>query len=158
VLDAQLVPAAAELVRGRLQLVERLGPAVDEAYEALAEDGRRVGHSYEAEWAPEPLGIDGVDEIEDHLRAALVTRRFPAEVDLVELNRPPERAVIGIHQERAQLVQPGPGGFVRAEPQQPLQILEQDSSDVGLAGGWHVIRHLEDLLQIATPSTGDSFV
>src|SRR5207237_6522949 len=37
--------------------------------------GRRVGHSYEAEWAPEPLGIDDVDEIEDHLRAALVARR-----------------------------------------------------------------------------------
>jgi len=75
VLDAQLVPAAAELVRGRLQLVERLGPAVSEAYEALAEDGRRVAHSYEAEWAPEPLGIGDVDDIEDHLRAALTARR-----------------------------------------------------------------------------------
>ena len=38
VLDEQLVPAAAELVRGRLQLVERLGPAVNAAYAAL---GRR---------------------------------------------------------------------------------------------------------------------
>src|SRR5580765_8309545 len=75
VLDAQLVPAAAELVRGRLQLMERLGPAVDEAYEALAEDGRRVGHSYEAEWAPAPLEIGDVDEIEGYLRAALVARR-----------------------------------------------------------------------------------
>jgi DNA replication and repair protein RecF len=75
VLDEQLVQSAGELVRGRLQLVERLGPAVDAAYEALAEDGREVGHSYEAEWAPAPLGIADVDEIDDYLRAALVARR-----------------------------------------------------------------------------------
>jgi DNA replication and repair protein RecF len=75
VLDEQMVQAAGELVRGRLQLVERLGPAVDEAYEALADDGRRVGHSYEAEWAPGPLALDDVEAIEDHLRAALVARR-----------------------------------------------------------------------------------
>ena len=75
VLDEQMAQAAGELVRGRLQLVERLGPAVDEAYEALADDGRRVGHSYDAEWAPSPLALDDVEEIEDYLRAALVARR-----------------------------------------------------------------------------------
>jgi DNA replication and repair protein RecF len=75
VLDDQLVQAGGELVRGRLQLVERLGPAVDEAYEALAGDSREVGHSYEADWAPAPLGIDDVGGIEEHLRAALVARR-----------------------------------------------------------------------------------
>ena len=35
VLDEQLVRAAGALVRGRLQLVDRLGPAVDSAYAAL---------------------------------------------------------------------------------------------------------------------------
>ena len=75
VLDDQLVVAAGELVRGRLQLVERLGPAVAASYRALAEDGREVAQSYEAEWAPEPLGIGDVDEIADHLRAALIARR-----------------------------------------------------------------------------------
>lgn len=75
VLDDQLVQAGGELVRGRLQLVERLGPAVGEAYEALAEDGRPVACAYEAEWAPGPLGVAEVDAIEEHLRAALVARR-----------------------------------------------------------------------------------
>jgi DNA replication and repair protein RecF len=75
VLDEQLVTAGGELVRGRLQLVDRLGPAVSEAYDALASDGRRVGYSYEAEWAPDPLDAGAVDAIETHLRGALVARR-----------------------------------------------------------------------------------
>jgi len=64
----------------RLHLMERLGPAVDEAYEALAEMDARWGTPYEAEWAPQPLGISDVDAIEDHLRAALAVRRR-AEID-----------------------------------------------------------------------------
>ncbi|MDQ1510134.1 MAG: replication and repair protein RecF, partial [Actinomycetota bacterium] len=76
VLDEQLVQSAGELVRGRLQLVERLGPAVDDAYEALADGPKNhVGESYSADWAPEPLGIGDVDAIDDHLRTALVARR-----------------------------------------------------------------------------------
>src|SRR3954447_5805291 len=76
VLDEQLVQSAGELVRGRLQLVERLGPAVDDAYEALADGPKNhVGESYEADWAPEPLGIGDIDAIDDHLRNALVARR-----------------------------------------------------------------------------------
>jgi DNA replication and repair protein RecF len=75
VLDEQLVHAAAELVRGRLQLVDRLGPAVNAAYAALAADGRPVAESYEAEWAPEPLGIADAGAVEGLLRAALVARR-----------------------------------------------------------------------------------
>jgi DNA replication and repair protein RecF len=76
VLDEQLVQSAGELVRGRLQLVERLGPAIDDAYEALADGPKNhVRESYEAEWAPGPLGIGDVDAIDDHLRAALVARR-----------------------------------------------------------------------------------
>ncbi len=81
VLDEQLVQSAGELVRGRLQLVDRLGPAIDDAYEALADgpknDGleNHVRESYEAEWAPQPLGIGDLDAVDDHLRAALVARR-----------------------------------------------------------------------------------
>jgi DNA replication and repair protein RecF len=76
VLDEQLVQSAGELVRGRLQLVDRLGPAIDDAYEALADGPKNhVRESYEAEWAPEPLGIGDLDAIDDHLRTALVARR-----------------------------------------------------------------------------------
>ena len=75
VLDEQLVHAAAELVRGRLQLVDRLGPAVEAAYAALAADGRPVAERYEAEWAPAPLGIADASAVEELLRAAVVARR-----------------------------------------------------------------------------------
>jgi DNA replication and repair protein RecF len=76
VLDEQLVQSAGELVRGRLQLVDRLGPAIDAAYEALADGPKNhVRESYEAEWAPEPLRIGDLDAIDDHLRTALVARR-----------------------------------------------------------------------------------
>jgi DNA replication and repair protein RecF len=75
VLDEQLVNAAGELVRGRLQLVDRLGPAVNAAYAALADDGRPVAETYEAEWAPEPLRIGNTGDVDELLRAALEARR-----------------------------------------------------------------------------------
>jgi DNA replication and repair protein RecF len=80
VLDEQLVHAAAELVRGRLQLVDRLGPAAQAAYAALAGDGRVVTAHYEAEWAPAPLALVDTDTVAGHLRDALVARRR-AEID-----------------------------------------------------------------------------
>jgi DNA replication and repair protein RecF len=80
VLDEQLVGAATELVRGRLQLVERLDPVIAAAYAGLAGDGRPVGQSYEAEWASEPLAAGDAEEIAGLLRAALAARRR-AEVD-----------------------------------------------------------------------------
>jgi len=75
VIDEQFVHAAAELVRGRLQLVDRLGPAVNAAYAGLAEDDRRVAETYEAEWAPEPLGINDAGAVEQLLRDAVVAKR-----------------------------------------------------------------------------------
>jgi DNA replication and repair protein RecF len=75
VLDEQLVAAASELVRGRLQLVDRLGPAVNAAYAELAEDGRAVAETYEAEWSPEPLGSADTGAVEELLRAAVTARR-----------------------------------------------------------------------------------
>ena len=80
VLDEQLIGAASELVRGRPQLVDRLGPAVDAAYAGLAADGRPVGAAYEAEWAPEPLGPGDTAGIGDLLRSAIAARRR-AEID-----------------------------------------------------------------------------
>jgi len=80
VLDDQLVGAAAELVRGRLQLVDRLGPAVHAAYAGLAGDGRAVGDHYEAEWAPGPLGGADTDAVEGYVRDAITARRR-AEID-----------------------------------------------------------------------------
>jgi len=80
VLDEQLVRAAAELVRGRLQLVDRLGPAANAAYAGLAGDGRIVAETYEAEWAPGPLGGGDTDAVEGFLRDAVAARRR-AEID-----------------------------------------------------------------------------
>jgi DNA replication and repair protein RecF len=85
VFDEQLVHAAAELIRGRLRLVERLAPAIDAAYQALADDARAVTATYEAEWSEAPLTVadietDGGTGIDDRLRAAL-ERRQRAEID-----------------------------------------------------------------------------
>src|SRR5262245_36366507 len=80
VMDDQLVRAAAELVRGRLQLVDRLGPAANAAYAGLAGDSRPVAEAYEAEWAPGPLGVADTDAVEGYLRDAIAAKRR-AEID-----------------------------------------------------------------------------
>jgi DNA replication and repair protein RecF len=77
VFDEQLVRAGAELIRGRLRLVDRLVPVVAGAYRSLTRDDTLVEATYEAEWAegaPQPADVDGI------LRAALAARR-PAELD-----------------------------------------------------------------------------
>jgi DNA replication and repair protein RecF len=78
VFDEQLARAGGELVRGRLRLVDRLGPAITEAYAHLA--GRRVATEgrYEAEWAG-PQGLDP-DTADDRLHDALIAAR-PREID-----------------------------------------------------------------------------
>ncbi len=74
VFDEQLVRAGAELTRGRLRLLARLSPAVDEAYRALAHGARGVGASYEPEWGggadPSPDA-----DLEAGMRAVLEQRR-----------------------------------------------------------------------------------
>jgi DNA replication and repair protein RecF len=74
VFDEQLVHAAAEIVRGRLRLIERLVPAVVRGYHSLASDDTAIDAQYVAEW----FG-DG-DTIEDQLRDAIAQRRR-AEID-----------------------------------------------------------------------------
>jgi DNA replication and repair protein RecF len=80
VFDDQLVRASAELVRGRVRLVDRLAPTINAAYRALADETRSVSARYEAEWAGGPLPSDDAAELEGLLRAALSDRRR-AELD-----------------------------------------------------------------------------
>src|SRR5262249_8258137 len=77
VFDEQLVAAGGELVRGRLRLVERLLPIVDEAYRRLAtDDALVVDGRYEAEWAAgAESGPPAAGEVEELLRSALAARR-----------------------------------------------------------------------------------
>jgi DNA replication and repair protein RecF len=77
VFDDQLVHAGAEVVRGRLRLLERLVPATADAYERLAHDARPVAATYQSEYADDPLTAADTDEggIEDLLRSALEGRR-----------------------------------------------------------------------------------
>jgi DNA replication and repair protein RecF len=58
VFDLQLATAGAELARGRVRLLERLVPAVADAYAQLAGARTPITTSYEAEWAPAGLGGD----------------------------------------------------------------------------------------------------
>ncbi|MCU1466491.1 MAG: replication and repair protein RecF [Actinomycetia bacterium] len=82
VFDDQLVHAGAELTRGRLRLLERLVPAISDAYEMLALDARPVDATYVSESASEPLtaGDADVNVVEELLREAL-SRRRRAEID-----------------------------------------------------------------------------
>jgi len=80
VFDEQLVHAGAELVRGRLRLLERLVPAVASAYEMLALDARPITGTYESESSPDPLTAADADAVEDLLRETLA-RRQRAEID-----------------------------------------------------------------------------
>lgn len=97
VFDEQLARAGAELVRGRLRLVERLVPAVDAAYRDLAPAGGSVTARYEPDWC-EPLSVDDADAVEDLIRDALARRaRAEAErgVTLVGPHRDEWRLEIG---------------------------------------------------------------
>jgi DNA replication and repair protein RecF len=75
VFDSQLAHAGAELVDGRLRLIEQLAPEVGRAYQELAgETDASITAMYEADWAGGALGPAGGD-IEARLLAALVTGR-----------------------------------------------------------------------------------
>jgi DNA replication and repair protein RecF len=65
--DEQLVRAGAELVRGRLKLLERLAAPLGKAYGDVAGAAADVAGAYEASWAREPLDEAG-DVILDETR------------------------------------------------------------------------------------------
>lgn len=75
VLDERLAATGAELVRGRLDLVEQLTPEIGVAYESLAGATPGLGVQYEAEWAEGTLDAARAGEVEDLLRAALAAQR-----------------------------------------------------------------------------------
>lgn len=74
VFDEQLVRAGSELVRGRLQLVDRLTGPIDDAYRALAAEATGIEVTYEAEWAEGAIA-PAVEAVEELLRAALTAHR-----------------------------------------------------------------------------------
>jgi DNA replication and repair protein RecF len=80
--DDQLTRAGAELVRGRLKLLERLEAPMAKAYADLAGAGAAdVAGAYEAGWAPgETLDESRLDEVAPLLAAALARSR-PADLD-----------------------------------------------------------------------------
>jgi DNA replication and repair protein RecF len=77
VFDEQLARAGAEIVRGRLRLIDRLTPAVEHAYAQLVDRVAEVSGRYEADWAPE--GVD-VETVHERLRDALRALR-PKEIE-----------------------------------------------------------------------------
>jgi DNA replication and repair protein RecF len=75
VFDEQLVRAGAEIVRGRLRLLDRLEPAVAATYAEISDNDAMVAGTYQAEWAEAPLRASDADDVEEHLRVALDARR-----------------------------------------------------------------------------------
>lgn len=75
VFDLQLAAAGAELARGRVKLLERLVPAVADAYAELAGARTPITTSYEAEWAPD---LDA--DLQEALLHAFTSQR-KAEID-----------------------------------------------------------------------------
>src|SRR5262249_16757591 len=93
VFDAQLASAGAELARGRLKLLERLGPAVADAHSELAGERTTIPTSYEAEWL-----FDADSDLETALHDAFTSHR-KMEVDrattLVGPHRDEWRLLVG---------------------------------------------------------------
>jgi len=75
VLDDRLATTGGELVRGRLQLAERLSPEIARAYESLAGSTPGLGMRYEAEWCEGALDPARLDDVDRLLRGALETQR-----------------------------------------------------------------------------------
>jgi DNA replication and repair protein RecF len=75
VFDEQLVQSGAELVRGRLRLIDALVPRITTSYVQLAGRATEVEATYVAEWSPDPLRSDAVEVVAERLRDAIATRR-----------------------------------------------------------------------------------
>jgi DNA replication and repair protein RecF len=94
VFDLQLAGAGAELARGRIRMLERLVPAVADAYAELAGHRTPITTTYEAEWATAGLDAD----LDQQLLDAFVGHRR-SEVDrgvtLVGPHRDEWRLLVG---------------------------------------------------------------
>jgi DNA replication and repair protein RecF len=78
--DEQLVRAGAELVRGRLKLLERLAAPLGKAYGDVAGAAADVAGAYEAAWAGDPLDDTRLDDVAPRLADA-VSRARPADLE-----------------------------------------------------------------------------
>ncbi|MDQ1567085.1 MAG: replication and repair protein RecF [Actinomycetota bacterium] len=78
--DEQLVRAGAELVRGRLKLLERLAAPLGKAYGDVAGAAADVAGAYEAAWADSTLDEHRLDDVAP-LLAAAVGRSRPADLE-----------------------------------------------------------------------------
>jgi DNA replication and repair protein RecF len=87
VLDARLVASGAALIDARLELIERLAPAVRDAYASLAGDAPGFDTAYEAEWSAHPLARDAVDAAMLDALARLARREEDRGVTLVGPHR-----------------------------------------------------------------------
>jgi len=87
VLDARLVAAGAALIDARLELIERLAPAVRDAYASLAGDAPGFDTAYEAEWSAHPLARGAVDTAMLDALARLARREEDRGVTLVGPHR-----------------------------------------------------------------------
>jgi DNA replication and repair protein RecF len=73
--DEQLVRAGAELVRGRLKLLERLAAPLGKAYGDVAGAAADVAGAYEAAWAADRLDETRLDDVARLLAAAVAGSR-----------------------------------------------------------------------------------
>jgi DNA replication and repair protein RecF len=73
--DEQLVRAGAELVRGRLKLLDRLAAPLGKAYGEVAGAPADVAGAYEAAWSDETLDETGLDDVGPLLAAAVARSR-----------------------------------------------------------------------------------
>jgi DNA replication and repair protein RecF len=73
--DEQLVRAGAELVRGRLKLLERLAAPLGKAYGDVAGAAADVAGAYEAAWAADRLDETRLDDVAPLLAAAVAGSR-----------------------------------------------------------------------------------
>jgi DNA replication and repair protein RecF len=94
IFDLQLAGAGAELARGRVKMLDRLVPAVAEAYAELAGARTPITAGYEAEWATTGLDAD----LDESLLAAFTARRraeIERGVTLVGPHRDEWRLLVG---------------------------------------------------------------
>ena len=73
--DEQLVRAGAELVRGRLKLLERLAAPLGKAYGDVAGAPADLAGAYEAAWSDEVLDETRLDEVAPRLAEAVARSR-----------------------------------------------------------------------------------
>ena len=95
VLDARLVSSGTALVHGRLDMIARLTPAVEQAYISLAGSAPGFATHYEAEWSEEPIQPDDVERSLIDALARLCKREEDRGTTLVGPHRDDWELVLG---------------------------------------------------------------